>query len=230
VAERPDAGPTTDDGKPLTTRRYRVCDTLFGVTIGPSSHRLSWLLAGAGLLSLAGGGYLGLVTGAVPIDVGVGRRLRPLGPQVVEMAAPQELAFDLIAQPYLGRATRSMADKIRVMERGADMVLAAHRTPIRSRLVATTVETVRFTRPDRVDFRLVRGPVPHVVESFELSSHEGGTRLVYRGELGTDLWTPGQRWGDLVAPRWETAVADSLATLKSEAERQAAHSTPRQQQ
>jgi hypothetical protein len=185
------------------------------------------LLAGAGLLSLAGGGYLGLITGAVPVDIGVGRRIRPLGPQAVEMGAPRDLVFDLITQPYLGRPTRSMADKILVMERGADMVLAAHRTPIRGPLVATTVETVRFTRPDRVEFRLVRGPVPHVVESFELSSHERGTRLVYRGELGTDLWAAGQRWGDLVAARWETAVADSLATLKSEAERQAAHSTPR---
>jgi hypothetical protein len=33
------------------------------------------------------------------------------------------------------------------------MVPAAHRTPLRFRLVATTVETVRFTRHERVDFR-----------------------------------------------------------------------------
>jgi hypothetical protein len=59
-----------------------------------------------------------------------------------------------------------------------------------------TVETVRFTRPERVDFRLVRGPVPHVVESFMLSEHDAGTRLVYEGELGTDLWALGQRWGN----------------------------------
>jgi hypothetical protein len=73
-----------------------------------------------------------------------------------------------------------------------------------------------------VDFRLVRGPVPYVVESFELSSHGRGTRLAYRGELGTDLWAAGQRWGALVAARWEAVVADSLATIKAEAERQTA--------
>jgi Polyketide cyclase / dehydrase and lipid transport len=189
-----------------------------------SASRRSWLLAGAGLFSLVSGGYLGLVTGAVPIDVGVGRRIRPLGPQIVEMAAPQELVFDLIAQPYLGRPTRSIAEKIQVLERGVDMVLAAHRTPIRGRLVATTVETVRFSQPDRVDFRLVRGPVPHVVESFELSSDDSGTRLIYHGELGTDLWAAGQRWGNVVAARWESVVSDSLATIKAEAERQAARS------
>jgi len=41
------------------------------------------------------------------------------------------------------------------------------------------VETVRFTRPGRVDFRLVRGPVPHVVEAFVLTEQPdgAGTRL-----------------------------------------------------
>jgi hypothetical protein len=56
------------------------------------------------------------------------------------------------------------------------MVLAAHFTPLGGRLglVAQTVETVRFTRPERVDFRLVRGPVPHVVEAFVLTSKPVG--------------------------------------------------------
>ncbi|MFE9649133.1 hypothetical protein ACFYO0_34465 [Streptomyces sp. NPDC006365] len=62
-------------------------------------------MAGAG----AAAGYLGLVTGALPLDVGAGRRRRPLGPQTVDIAAPRELVFDVIAQPYLGRATRAMS-------------------------------------------------------------------------------------------------------------------------
>jgi hypothetical protein len=45
------------------------------------------------VLAAAGGGvvagYLGLVTGAVTLDVGVGRRARPLGPQTVSIAAPR---------------------------------------------------------------------------------------------------------------------------------------------
>jgi hypothetical protein len=90
-------------------------------------------------------------------------------------------------------------------------------------LVAQTVETVRFTRPERVDFRLVRGPVPHVVEAFVLTEQAGGagTRLAYDGEIGTDLWLPGQRWSELVARRWEQTVAASLAAVKAEAERRA---------
>ncbi len=108
-----------------------------------------------------------------------------------------------------------------MLERGTDMVLAAHRTQVRGRLVATTVETVRFTRPERVDFRLVRGPLPQVVERFTLTATDIGTTLDYGGELGTELRRIGQRWGDLVAFRWERAVATSLEAIKTEAERRA---------
>jgi len=168
-------------------------------------------------------GYLGLVTGAMPLDVGVGRRTRPLGPQTVSIQAPREVTFDVIAEPYLGRATRAIRAKLRVLERGSDMVLAAHCTPVAGgRLTATTVETVRFTRPERIDFRLVRGPVPAVVESFRLTGQESGTLLEYRGEMGTDGWGLGERWGRVVAARWEQAVADSLASVRQEAERRAA--------
>ena len=84
------------------------------------------------------------------------------------------------------------------------------------------METVRFTRPERVDFRLVRGPVPHVLEAFVLTEQPaGGTRLAYDGEIGADLWRAGQRWCDLVARQWEQTVAGSLATVKAEAERRA---------
>ncbi|GAA4656956.1 hypothetical protein GCM10023347_03930 [Streptomyces chumphonensis] len=179
------------------------------------------LAVGAGGAAVAG--YLGLVTAAAPLDVGVGRRTRPLGPQAVDTPAPRDVVFDVIAQPYLGRATRAMREKLRVLERGEDMVLAEHYTPVAGgRLTAKTVETVRFTRPERVDFRLVRGPVPFVVETFLLGEAEdGGTRLEYRGELGTDGWAPGERWGRLVAERWEATVAETLASVCREAERRA---------
>ncbi|MFE7276090.1 SRPBCC family protein [Streptomyces sp. NPDC057623] len=171
----------------------------------------------------AAAGYLGLVSGALPLDLGVGRRTRPLGPQTVDIAAPRETVFEVIAQPYLGRPTRAMREKVSVLEQGSDMVLAAHRTPVAGgRLTATTVETVRFTRPERVDFRLVRGPVPAVTESFELSEHGPGTRLTYTGELGTDLWAADRWWGGVIAPRWEATVAATLAAVKHEAERRAA--------
>ncbi|WP_432246919.1 SRPBCC family protein [Streptomyces sanyensis] len=195
---------------------------------GPDRERIRPMvrIGVLGAVGLAGAasaaGYWGLVTGALPLDVGVGRRTRPLGPQTLEIAARREVVFDVIAQPYLGRATRVMREKVVVLERGADLVLAAHRTPVAGgRLTATTVETVKFIRPDRIGFRLVRGPVPAVTESFTLTEHGPGTLLVYEGELGTDLWRAGQWWGDLVAPRWEATVAASLDQVRREAEHRA---------
>ena len=89
---------------------------------------------------------------------------------------PRDRVFEVIKAPYGERVPRAVQEKLRVIERGSDMVLAAHYTPLRGRLKATTVETVRFYPPERVDFKLVRGPVPHVAESFllEESDQEGG--------------------------------------------------------
>lgn len=108
--------------------------------------RRSALIGGAAA-GAAIGGYLGLVTGAIPVDLGVGRRVLRLGPFAVDIAAPREVVFDVLREPYLGRQTRAVAEKIRVLERGNDMVLAAHRTPVRSGLVATTVGSDRLTGP-----------------------------------------------------------------------------------
>ena len=162
--------------------------------------------------------------GALTVDLGVGRTVRPLGPLSWHIAAPRDVVFDVIAAPYLGRTPRALEEKLRVLERGADMVLAEHFTDV-GRFVATTLETVRFDRPSRVDFRLVRGPVPYVVESFDLRDMEDGTHLEYRGELGTDLWALGRWWGDVVARKWEAAVRNSIDAVKAEAQRRGPHRT-----
>jgi hypothetical protein len=177
-----------------------------------------------GVLGGLAGVFLLLVRGAVTIDLGLGRRTRELGPLTAAILAPPEVVFDVIAAPYLGRTPRAMADKLRVVERGDDMVIAEHFTSVLGgRMAATTVESVRFERPHLVHFRLLRGPVPLVTETFELNSGNGGTTtdFEYCGELSTDLWSVGAWWGRIVARRWETAVSDSLQSIRAEAERRA---------
>ncbi|WP_460714996.1 SRPBCC family protein [Nocardioides dilutus] len=184
---------------------------------------MSRLFPGTGLLVAAGtAGYVGLVTGRLSLDLGVGRRTRPLGPLVVDIAAPREVVYAAATAPYAERRPRAMAEKVQILERGDGMVLAAHRTPVGGGLVAVTVETVMFTPPERIGFRLVRGPVPYVAETFELEETPGGTRLTYTGELGTDLGALGQRWGDVVARSWVATVRQSLETIRAESERRSA--------
>jgi carbon monoxide dehydrogenase subunit G len=172
------------------------------------------------LLAAGAGGYLLAARGSLTLDVGVGRRFRPLGPIVRSIAAPPEMVFDVIADPYLGRTPRALRAHMEVWERGTDMVLAAHFTPV-GRLTTTTVETVRFERPHTIAFRLVRGPVPHVTETYELEPEGEGTRFTYRGELGADLWALGAWWSNRVAGPWERTVAASLDGIQEEAERRA---------
>ena len=70
-----------------------------------------------------------VVRGSLTLDLGIGRRLRPLGPLRLGIAAPREVVFDVIAAPYLGRTPRALRVKLEVLERGEDLVLAAHHTP-----------------------------------------------------------------------------------------------------
>jgi len=183
------------------------------------------LLAGGALIGGAAV-YAGLVRrGVLTLDLGIGRSLRPLGPVSWRIEAPPEVVFDVIAAPYLERTPRALADKLEVWERGSDMVLAAHFTRSGG-IVTTTLETVHFERPTRIDFRLVRGPVPHVAESFGLRPIESGTELTWSGELGTDFWAAGRWWGERVARVWESTVRDSLEAVKTEAERRSRAQPP----
>ena len=187
-----------------------------------SLRRLMGASACVGALAgVLGGVYVLVVRGDLTLDLGIGRRTRPLGPLHVSIAAPPETVFDVIATPYLKRTPRAMESKLRVLERGADIVLAAHYTKVPGGLTTTTVETVYFERPHRISFRLLRGPVPHVTETFELTPVAGATEFVYRGEMGTDLWSLGEWWGERVARAWESTVEASVSSIKAEAERRA---------
>ncbi len=179
------------------------------------------LLLGVILVFSAKRAYRWYASGAVTIDSGVGRRIRGLGPVTWKITADRETVFDVIAGPYLGQTPRSMKNQLDVWERGTDMVLAAHFTQVKCG-VTSTVETVRFERPERIHFRLVRGPVPHVRESFILETTDSGSTLTWEGELGTDFGRLGALWGDVVARSWEKAVRSSMKAIIREAERRSA--------
>src|SRR5690349_4884685 len=185
-----------------------------------------WGLPAAATGAAVGLGYYLVVTGKLTLDTGWGRGVRPLGPFGVDITAPAETVFDVIAAPYLGRTPRAMSGKLAVLERGADIVLAEHYTPVHGgRLTATTLETITFDRPKRIAFRLVRGPVPELTEEFTLTEGSGMTRLDYSGELGADFGAAGEWWADRVAAAWEGAVRSSFKAIQTEAERR---SRPRQ--
>lgn len=185
----------------------------------PIPSRLAWAFAGA--LGAAGvavvvGSRLA-VRGQLTLDLGRWRSIRPLGPITVRIRAPRDVVYQQIAGPYLGRTPASLRERLQVLERSDSMALALHRTPVGSQH-AVTMETVVFESPGRIGFRLVRGPVPHVVEEFALVEVGDGTELRYTGELGTDFGPFGRAWGDRVAAVWEDTVRTSLEHIREGAE------------
>jgi hypothetical protein len=92
------------------------------------------LLVTASCAALVGaavtGAYIGVVTGRLTLDLGIGRRTRPLGPLQVDIAAPRGSVFAAAAAPYADRQPRVMGEKVEILERAGQMVLAAHRTVV----------------------------------------------------------------------------------------------------
>jgi hypothetical protein len=97
------------------------------VLTGPRAgrSRVERLIPVLAALAGAAAGYILAARGALTLDLNVGRRIRPLGPIALTIGAPPDTVFDVIAGPYLGRTPRATHDKLRVLERGSDMVLAA---------------------------------------------------------------------------------------------------------
>lgn len=179
--------------------------------------------AGVPLVAAAGGlaGIFLVSRGRIHVDLGYGRSLHPLGPLKVEIDAPRDLVFEQISSPYLGRTPAALRSKVEVLERGTGLAVAKHRTKL-PLMDAVTVEAVVFEPPNRISFRLLQGPVPHVSEEFVLEQIRSGTLLTYRGELGADLWLVGRFYGgSIVRPAWERTVAASLEEIKNGAEQRA---------
>ena len=68
-------------------------------------RRMAFLLGPAVAIAA---GYVQTVRGALTLDLLIGRRVRPLGPIVISIAAPPETVFDVVSAAYLGRTPRAM--------------------------------------------------------------------------------------------------------------------------
>jgi hypothetical protein len=180
------------------------------------------LIGGSATVAAGGAAAFFLASrGLMALDLDVGRSVHPLGPITVRIRAPRDLVFEIVAAPYLGKMPASMVGKIEILDRHGDLVVELHRTPLPLR-DAITVESVAFERPERVTFRLLRGPVPYVREEFLLEERDGETEFTYTGELGADLWALGRLYGGrIVKPVWEKVVRESLAQVKAAAEERA---------
>ncbi|MGH2984158.1 MAG: SRPBCC family protein [Solirubrobacterales bacterium] len=182
---------------------------------------------GALLIGATAGGFLLLAMGRLHLDLDWGRSFHELGPIEIRIAAPRNLVFEMVREPYLGHTPRDSG--IEVLARGDDLAVASHHTKVHF-YYARTVEVIKFEAPARVGFRHLAGPVPHAVEQFALEEAEGITELRYGGEVGIDFFFLGRIAGRYwVRPQWEHAVREHLEDLKQRAELLAARRQSRAQ-
>jgi hypothetical protein len=62
----------------------------------------------------ATGAYIGVITGRLTLDLGIGRLTRPFGPLRLNIAAPRETVFAAAAAPYADRQPRDIRAKVEI--------------------------------------------------------------------------------------------------------------------
>lgn len=137
------------------------------------------------------------------------------------IASRPELAFQLVSAVGQGPD----AAHARVLERPAsDLAIVEFTTSVLGRTVRT-VEEVRFIKPDRITYRLLRGPLPQVEEEFVFEPEGSGVRLRYRGHFRAHPGWLRTLIDRLIVPAvYRRAVRKSMEQIKAAAEARQARS------
>jgi hypothetical protein len=132
--------------------------------------------------------------------------------QTVQVAAPRELTFEVVA---------AAGKKIGETE---DAILVEFETQVRGRTIKT-IEEVRLSPPDLIAYRWVEGPLDGVEEEIRFESTSEGTSMTYSGTLeapgGLIGWLRAQL---VVRPIFNRLVTEHLEQGKQMAERRAERS------
>jgi hypothetical protein len=217
-------GPSDADRSPRSEPGRRLMT-------GSIPRLVGYATVGAGVAAV---GYVGLVTGACPIDLGIGRRVRPLGPQLVDMAA--------LPRGRLRRHRRAVSGP---GPTGAGRQAPGAGTRPRhgpGRPLHPPRGAAGPGRADGGDGPVHPAPAGRVPAGPRAGPPcRGGVRADRAGRWGEHAaGLPRGDRGRPVAPgpalvcagrgRWEQTVAASLAAVKAEAERRASSVRGRQRQ
>ena len=139
----------------------------------------------------------------------------PLPALDLAIAARPGLVFQLISAVGQG----ADAAHARVVERPSpERAIVEFTTRVMGRTVKT-LEEVRFHAPDRISYRLLKGPIPAVEEEFRVEPDGERTVLRYRGTFTAhSAWWRGG-FDRIVVPRiYRRAVWASMVQIKLAAE------------
>lgn len=151
-------------------------------------------------------------------------KLVDLRPLAVEIAAPRELVFEM-ASAVDAKLPNGPSHEATLVERSGDVMIVSYRLMGR-RGPVELLERVTLTRPQRIDYERLSGPLDHVSERLTFEDHGKMLTIVrYSGQVGRRLPLLGPLIVRMLAvPAYERFMRQSLRSLKEAAEARAPRS------
>ena len=150
-----------------------------------------------------------------------------LADQSLYIDAPREMVFQMLSAIGKGSLPGAQEESSRVLEQRDDALIAEFLTKS-GRRTYRTVEEVRLYAPERITFHHLEGPLAASDEEFRLVERDGGTELLYGGEIECRIWwMPWMPWlGRLIAllyvkSKYDSVIRTHMERLKSAAEARA---------
>lgn len=145
----------------------------------------------------------------------------------VHIKADQRLVFQLLSAIGQGQMPGTEGSS-KVLEQKGDSLVAEFITPVKTLMGQKryrTVEEVTLYPSERITFRALEGPLPHMREEFRLEGEEGCTDLYYTGELGVGYWVFGWIIGRFYVRRLLIkTIRDHMMEIKDASESRAQRS------
>lgn len=140
-------------------------------------------------------------------------------PVRVDINAPRELVFEMAAAVG-GSLPDGPPHASELIRRDGNVLVVRFSAPAPFRFFGF-LEEVTLSAPERIDYRVLEGPLDHVVEWLDFSEAHGVTAVTYAGEVRH--WIPFvARF--VAAPAYRWYMRRTLSALKAAAEQRAVRS------
>ncbi len=143
----------------------------------------------------------------------------PIHPVRIDINAPRELVFEMAAAVG-GSLPDGPPHASELIRRDGNVLVVRFSAPAPFRFFGF-LEEVTLRAPMRIDYRVLEGPLDHVVEWLDLDEVGGVTTVTYAGEVGHRIPLVARF---IAVPAYRWYMRRTLSALKAAAERRAARS------
>lgn len=148
-----------------------------------------------------------------------GEMSEPIPPVHIEINAPRELVFEM-ASAVGGSLPDGPPHASELIRRDGNVLVVRFSAPAPFRFFGF-LEEVTLSAPSRIDYRVLEGPLDHVVEWLDFAEDGGTTTVTYAGEVGHRVPLVARF---IAVPAYRWYMRRTLSALKRAAEHRAIRS------